>query len=205
MALGIADLIQQIKNCSLCEIRKYGIIPPERLGNPYAKAMIIGRNPSLEAIRLGHQWPAGRTIVRSAFRQALSELKMDGELEDYFWMTDLVKCGTPKNEPPGSKELANCKRFIKREIEVLKPRFIIAFGRDSWNFLKREYRPVETNPSPEITGVHTHGGWRIIEFKEGFKAIPLIHPSRAQSRIDLHTYEKHVRRAFIFILRELQG
>jgi uracil-DNA glycosylase family 4 len=90
--------------------------------------MIVGLNPSKTGhnesgipfrTRAGKVTPSGRPLL-----VALEELGV--RLEDLYF-TELTKCHAPDNQPT-SGEIANCKAYITREINLLQPRAIVALG-----------------------------------------------------------------------------
>ncbi len=46
-----------------------------------------------------------------------------------IYITNAVKCHPPGNRTSTSQETRNCKKFLRKEIEMIQPRLIIALGR----------------------------------------------------------------------------
>jgi uracil-DNA glycosylase len=57
------------------------------------------------------------------------------DLEDLFYITDVVKChpassgNTPSNRSPRRSEIETCRHHLVRELQVLRPRVIVTFGK----------------------------------------------------------------------------
>ena len=60
---------------------------------------------------------------------------LDGELRDAglaredVRITNCVRCRPPENRDPSSEELANCRPYLDREIEVVAPEVVVTLGK----------------------------------------------------------------------------
>jgi uracil-DNA glycosylase family 4 len=59
-------------------------------------------------------------------------------------LTDLVKCRGPKGKELKKTEIDNCNKWLRKEIEIVNPKAIIAVGKKSYSGLMQEedIRPV---------------------------------------------------------------
>ena len=94
--------------------------------------------------------------------------QVNRELEDLFYLTDIVKCWSrgdnDKNRTPHNQEINNCYPFLIQEIRELKPWLIVSFGnKSSRNLLGKEINITETHGTK----------YNISEFE----LLTLIHPS----------------------------
>ena len=92
------------------------------------RILILGESPAKNGWRIsGKAWyePSGKiTATGKILKKLLSEIGL--VLEDLYF-TEAVKC-TPKS-PKFLKECGkNCYPFLKRQIEILKPKIIISLG-----------------------------------------------------------------------------
>jgi len=96
----------------------------------------------------------------------LNELLKSVQLErGEVFITNIVKCRPPNNRDPESTEIAACKKYLDKQIELLKPKIIVTLGKHSLNkFL----------PGQKI-GLH-HGKPQVID---GQIILPLYHPAAA--------------------------
>lgn len=135
--MGITDdlskLDQDIKTCSKCSLSSctgdYGPTLPS--GYADARVMIVGRNPGAEELKLGVPFigRAGQRLDRLI--QALGFTRRD------IWITNTCKCYSTGNRAPSPEEIKACVPFLRREIDLLKPTFIMAFGNEAMSlFLK---------------------------------------------------------------------
>lgn len=61
--------------------------------------------------------------------------KLGVSLKDVYY-TNLVKCPTYLNRPPDQEEINNCFEFLKTQIDIIRPSYIVAFGRLARNTLE---------------------------------------------------------------------
>jgi uracil-DNA glycosylase len=111
--------------------------PVPGFGDPRARLLILGLAPAAHGgNRTGRVFTGDRSgdflyeeLYRAGFaNQATSTGRDDGlELTDAY-VAAAVRCAPPGNKPLRS-ELANCRPYFERELEILKPRAILALGR----------------------------------------------------------------------------
>jgi DNA polymerase len=93
-----------------------------------APIMIVGLNPS----RHGHnesgvpfRTKAGQ-LTRSG-RSLILELEKLGAPLENFYFTELTKCHAPNNVPT-AEEIQSCTPYLREEIQLLRPRRVVALG-----------------------------------------------------------------------------
>jgi uracil-DNA glycosylase len=91
-------------------------------GNPYAKLMFIGEAPGQEEDRQGLPFVgrAGELLTKMIASIGMTR-------EDVF-IANIVKCRPPANRQPTPEESACCAPFLARQIEVIRPKVIVALG-----------------------------------------------------------------------------
>ena len=107
-------------------------------------------------------------VIRRAFARAVAPREI--EPEQLFYFSDTVKCwpssATGANRSPNAAENSTCvARHLRRELELVGPRLIIAFG-------ARAAAAVLSSPV-KIAAVHAHP----VVTNAGLRVIPLMHPS----------------------------
>ncbi|HWN41568.1 MAG TPA: uracil-DNA glycosylase [Thermoanaerobaculia bacterium] len=92
-------------------------------GNPEAELMLIGEAPGAEEDKQGLPFvgPAGELLTKII--QA-----MDMRREDVY-IANILKCRPPGNRDPQPDEIAACRGFLERQIELIQPKVIVALGR----------------------------------------------------------------------------
>ncbi len=130
--------------------------------------------------------------------------KLGYNLEDIFFITDVVKCLPPNNRDPFTNEIANCTHFLEKEITLIKPKYILSFGRYALDFLSKRFKAIQPIPYGKITTLHTNKGYPKVMFDE-FSVFVLVHPSAAGRKPNILSYDnyrKHLLEIFELIIRE---
>ncbi|MFN3480016.1 MAG: uracil-DNA glycosylase [Thermodesulfovibrionales bacterium] len=123
--VALRELRKEIGDCRRCKLSKQrkNIVFGE--GSPETSIMFIGEAPGSE------EDIQGRPFVGEA-GQLLTRLinKMGFKREDVY-IANIVKCRPPFNRDPEEDEIVTCFPFLKRQIEIVRPRIIVSLGRIS--------------------------------------------------------------------------
>ena len=86
--------------------------------------MLIGEAPGAEEDRLGEPFvgQAGRLLDNM-----LAAIGLDAAANVYI--ANVLKCRPPGNRNPEPEEVAKCTPYLLRQIELIKPKLIVAMGR----------------------------------------------------------------------------
>jgi uracil-DNA glycosylase len=118
----IAAEVRACRRCSLAAGRTRAV-PGE--GPLDARVMFIGEGPGY------HEDLQGRPFV-GASGQYLEELLASiGLKRDQVYIANVIKCRPPNNRDPEPAELAACRGYLDRQIELIKPWMIVTLGRFS--------------------------------------------------------------------------
>jgi uracil-DNA glycosylase family 4 len=143
-------------DCSLSETRNRAV-PGE--GSANTQILFVGEAPGY------NEDMQARPFVGRA-GTFLNELLKSVQLErEEVFITNIVKCRPPNNRDPESTEIAECKKYLDKQIEILEPKIIVTLGKHSLNkFL----------PGQKI-GSH-HGKPQVVD---GQTILPMYHPAAA--------------------------
>ena len=110
--------------------------PVPGFGDPHARLLILGLAPAAHGgNRTGRVFTGDRSgdflykaLYEAGFaNQPTSVSRDDGlKLRDAY-LAAAVRCAPPANKPRPS-ELANCQPYLERELELLRPRAVLALG-----------------------------------------------------------------------------
>ena len=110
--------------------------PVPGFGDPGAKLLILGLAPAAHgANRTGRMFTGDRSgdflyqaLYRTGFaNQPTSKHAGDGLQLLNAYISAVVRCAPPANQPLPS-ELANCRPYFEQELELLRPRAVLALG-----------------------------------------------------------------------------
>lgn len=110
--------------------------PVPGFGDPQAKLLILGLAPAAHGgNRTGRVFTGDRSgeflfdaLYRTGFAsQPTSTNRGDGLILKNAYIAAGIRCAPPANKPLPS-ELANCRPYFERELEILRPRAILALG-----------------------------------------------------------------------------
>ncbi len=98
-------------------------------GNPNAQLMVIGEAPGADEDEQGLPF-VGRA------GQLLTKILESIELpRDEVYICNILKCRPPNNRKPLQSETDQCEPYLWKQIELVKPRYILALGLTAANTL----------------------------------------------------------------------
>lgn len=168
-------LLDEIRNCKRCNtIFGHKKFPTSSHGQLNGKYLLVSEAPGKDSLTRQKYWVGvGGQILRSCTSAA------ETELEKLFYLTDIVKCWPNENDSnrtPFESEIENCSLFLTREIEALKPKLIVSFGKPASSFLLKR----------EVKVKREHGS--IYDYNKDTKILVLLHPSGIDRQMDRKVY-----------------
>jgi uracil-DNA glycosylase family 4 len=113
----------EIKDCQKCELAKNRTKLVFGSGNPDSKILLIGEAPGY------HEDLEGKPFVGNA-GQLLDKILSAIQLSrDRIFITNVVKCRPPQNRDPLPEECKACNFILKRQVEIIEPKYILILGR----------------------------------------------------------------------------
>ena len=115
--------------------------PVPGFGDPQAQLLILGLAPAAHgANRTGRMFTGDRSgdflyaaLHKAGFaNQPTSQHRDDGLALSGAYISATCRCAPPDNKPL-PKEIANCRGYLGREIEILKPKAVLALGKIAWD------------------------------------------------------------------------
>jgi DNA polymerase len=91
-------------------------------GSPRAALVFVGEGPGEEEDR------QGLAFVGRAGQLLTKMIESIGLARDEVFIANIVKCRPPANRAPTPIEAANCRPYLMRQLEVLRPKVIVALG-----------------------------------------------------------------------------
>ena len=121
--------------------------PVPGFGDPNARVMVVGLAPGAHGSnRTGRMFTgddSGNFLYRALFDAQFANQPTAVSREDDLQLTDifitaLCRCVPPENKPTRA-EVANCRPYLMREYELLKPVGIVALGRLAYDEVLRHF------------------------------------------------------------------
>ena len=106
------------------------------VGNPGADWMFVGEGPGEEEDRRGEPF-VGR--AGKLLDNMLRAMQLD---RTTVYIANIVKCRPPGNRNPSLEEATACIGYLRRQIELIQPRLIVALGAVAAQRLLETDRPV---------------------------------------------------------------
>ncbi|HEX3774721.1 MAG TPA: uracil-DNA glycosylase family protein [Polyangiaceae bacterium] len=171
-ALSLIEAHQQnLVACTRCENM---FRPPIVCGPLTSKVLLVGQAPGDKEPLLGRPfaWTAGKQLFKWFLPLGLSE----AEFRARVYMAAVCRCFPGKNPKggdrvPSPEEVANCRPWLEREIELLKPELILPVGRVAIE----QFLPAR----PLVEQIGTLHVVKIA--RTAIDVIPLPHPSGAST------------------------
>lgn len=160
-----ADLYEEIADCPRCVLARTRSRTVPGSGPSSASIMFIGEAPG------AREDEAGLPFVGAAGKFLDELLARIGLSREQVYICNVVKCRPPGNRDPEPEEMAACRPYLDRQIEIVNPRVIVTLGRFS---MSRWF------PGVAISRVHGQAQ----EF-DGRIIVPMYHPAAALHRGDL--------------------
>lgn len=113
--------IRRCTACRLCAQRKQAV---PGAGDRFAEWMLVGEGPGAEEDRLGEPFVGAAGKLLDAMLAAIGLLRGRG-----VYIANAVKCRPPHNRTPERDEIDACFPFLARQIELVRPKLLVALGR----------------------------------------------------------------------------
>lgn len=122
-ALPVLTAVREIAlgcpRCGLAKTRTHVVFGE---GNETADVMVVGEAPGQEEDR------SGRPFVGRAGQLLDLLLLSSGFQRADVYVCNVLKCRPPQNRNPQPDEVDACSPYLLRQVELVKPRVILAFG-----------------------------------------------------------------------------
>jgi DNA polymerase len=142
--------------CKLCSLGRQQIV--FGVGNPAADLMFVGEAPGADEDEQGVPFVGRAGQLLTKIIEAI-DLRRDD-----VYIANVIKCRPPSNRNPEPDEVAECVPFLFRQIDLIKPKVIVALGTFAAHALLQTDVPIS-----RIRG-------KVHEYR-GAKLIPTFHPA----------------------------
>lgn len=130
------ELALRIGGCTRCRLSEKRRQTVAGEGDREASVMFVGEGPGGEEDR------TGRPFVGQAGKLLDGMIFALGFEREQVYIGNVVKCRPPGNRDPQEDEMAACSSFLERQIELIRPRVIVALGRVASRHLTGATKPM---------------------------------------------------------------
>jgi uracil-DNA glycosylase len=159
-AEALAAVRADIGDCTRCKLHRLGrrqIV--FGVGNPEADLMFVGEAPGGDEDIQGIPF-VGRAgqLLTDIIEKGLRMPRKD------VYIANVIKCRPPQNRNPEQDEVETCQPFLFQQIDVIRPKVIVALGTFAARALLRTLDPIS-----RLRG-------RVYDYR-GAKLVPTFHPA----------------------------
>lgn len=119
---ALKDIRDDIGDCTRCRLHKGRKNIVFGVGNPNADLMFVGEGPGADEDQQGEPFVGRAGQLLNNMISAMGLKRQD------VYIANVVKCRPPGNRTPEKDECDTCGPFLLRQIEVIRPKVIVALG-----------------------------------------------------------------------------
>ena len=116
----LKEIALKCGNCELCKTRKNLVFGD---GFHDALIMFIGEGPGQKEDETGVPF-VGRS--GQLLRKMIDAINI---FEEDKYIANIVKCRPPNNRAPKKEEIEYCTKFLRKQIEIIKPKLLVLLGK----------------------------------------------------------------------------
>lgn len=117
------DLIRKdLGDCARCKLQAGRNTIVFGIGDPAADLMFVGEAPGRDEDR------QGEPFVGRAGQLLTKIIASIGLRRDEVYIANVIKCRPPNNRNPEADEIQQCEPFLFRQVDVIKPKVVVALG-----------------------------------------------------------------------------
>ncbi|AFZ65998.1 uracil-DNA glycosylase [Deinococcus peraridilitoris] len=115
-------LAQEARDCPACRLASSRTQVVFHDGVPGAALLIVGEGPGADEDRTGRPFVGRAGVLLDRILAAVELGRQD------VYITNIVKCRPPGNHTPEQDEIAACQRWLRPQLELLRPKVILTLG-----------------------------------------------------------------------------
>ncbi|MDN5753302.1 MAG: uracil-DNA glycosylase [Nitrosospira sp.] len=153
LRMGWDQLKTSVEGCIACPLCRSRSRTVFGIGDRNADWLYVGEGPGVEEDAAGEPFvgPSGKLLDNML---AAIDLRRGRSV----YIANIVKCRPPGNRNPASHEAQRCEPYLARQIELIKPKLIIALGKVAVQNLLH----TDANLASLRGRVHEHAGIPVI-------------------------------------------
>ena len=131
---ALAQAVAHCRACELCNGRRNTVFG---VGDRQADWLIVGEAPGESEDLQGEPFVGQAGLLLDNMLKALGLNR-----RQKVYIANVLKCRPPGNRNPEPQEVAQCAPFLRRQVQLLQPRIILAMGRFAVQALLESNEPI---------------------------------------------------------------
>ncbi|MFW6324627.1 MAG: UdgX family uracil-DNA binding protein [Desulfovibrionales bacterium] len=196
----LEQLKKEAAGCRRCDLWKNATQTVFGQGPVNARIMLVGEKPGDQEDRQGHPFvgPAGRILDKGLAESGLrrENAYVTNAVKHFKWVP---RGARRQHRSPDTNEIKACRYWLEREIDLIRPKLIIAMGTTAARSVFGKATPINKNRG------------RFFPFADDMYAAVTVHPSsllRIPDREDRHKkfamFVQDFARCEEFLAREME-
>lgn len=112
-----------VSECTLCALHQGRTQTVFGVGDTTARWMVVGEAPGADEDRQGEPFVGAAGQLLNAMLAAIDLPR------ETVYIANVLKCRPPDNRDPRPEEVSECLPYLHRQVALLRPQIILAFGR----------------------------------------------------------------------------
>ncbi len=148
----------ELGDCTRCKLHQGRTTLVFGVGRPDADLMFVGEAPGRDEDQQGEPFvgPAGQLLTKI--------IEAIGLTRDQVYIANVIKCRPPQNRNPELDEVQTCAPFLFQQMDVIRPRVVVALGAFAVRTLLRSEQSIS-----RLRG-------QVFDYR-GAKLVPTFHPA----------------------------
>ena len=134
--LDWSELQSAVSSCTACALHESRTNTVFGVGDQQAQVMVIGEAPGVDEDLQGEPFVGAAGLLLNNMLLAI------GYKREQVYIANILKCRPPGNRDPQPEEVTQCESYLKRQITLVKPKVILAFGRIAAHNLMKVDTPI---------------------------------------------------------------
>jgi DNA polymerase len=136
---ALREAVHGCQACGLCHGRTQTVFG---VGAERADWLVVGEAPGEQEDLRGEPFvgPAGQLL--DAMLRAVGKDRQAPAGEQAVFIANVLKCRPPGNRNPTPDEVAQCEPYLRRQVELVQPKLILALGRFAVQALLNTSEPI---------------------------------------------------------------
>jgi DNA polymerase len=152
---ALREAVAGCQACKLCEGRRNTVFG---VGHEQAHWMVIGEAPGEQEDREGQPFVGKAGQLLDRMLEATGLTRAEAPPAQQVFIANVLKCRPPGNRNPLPEEVAQCEPYLKRQVELVRPKIILAMGRFAVQSILQTQEPIG-----KLRGrVHSYAGVPVI-------------------------------------------